>query len=276
MAAGAFIVSLGNKSQGIGNMTPNSEPFKPKGPSILGVDPWLPSDPGKGKMYQLLSDEERARLATISTVVRFKKGQQIYRSGDAAHAIFNIIGGVVKASSSADKARIVGFLFPGDLFGLSSEGTYINTVRAVTPVTAYRLALSALRGRLRKDALLEYHVICKLCLELRQSQRHAFLLAQRHAGSKIATFLQMLEQLQYSRSESISEIYIPMDHRDIADYVGMSLSAVSRTFRRLVERGIITRTDRRHAKIADRSAFERMIAQGINSRQASAKRVDCH
>ena len=60
---------------------------------------------------------------------------------------------------------------------------------------------SALHGRLSKDAILEYHIICKLCQDLRYSQRHAFLVAQRHADSKIATFLQMLEQLQVARAK---------------------------------------------------------------------------
>jgi CRP/FNR family transcriptional regulator len=240
----------------------NGEPSKVTGPWILAVDPWASSKPVKGKMHQLLTEEERARLSTIASVVRFKKGAEIYRGGDSADAIFNIISGVVKSCSGANNDHIVAFLFPSDLIGLSAEGTYINSARAITPVTAYRLPVSALRGRLLKDALLEYHVICKLCQELRQTQRHAFLLAQRHAESKIAAFLQMLEHLQNARSEAAGEIYIPMDRSDIAEYVGMSLAAVSRTFGRLADSGIVASRDRRHAKVVDREIFERIAAGG--------------
>jgi hypothetical protein len=45
-----------------------------RGPSIAAVALWGSS---KGGRAQLLTDEERARLSVIATVVRFKKGTQI-------------------------------------------------------------------------------------------------------------------------------------------------------------------------------------------------------
>ena len=243
-----------------------AEPSDRKGPSILGVDPWVPGTPRSGARHQLLSEEERSRLAVIASIVRFKKGEDIYDTGGRADAIFNIISGVVKSYSGNSGDRIVAFLFPNDLFGLSEEGVYTNTARALTPVTAYRLPISALRSRLSRDALLEYHVICKLCEELRQAQRHAFLLGERRADARLATFLQMLEQLQAASGDTASEIYVPMDRSDIGEYVGLSLAAVSRTFGSLVRHNVIKFRNRRHVKITDRAAFDRMVASGIVQR----------
>jgi CRP-like cAMP-binding protein len=147
----------------------------------------------------------------IASIVYFKKGEDIYHAGDRADAIFNIINGVVKSYSGNGGDHIVAFLFPSDLFGLSEEGIYTNAARALTDVTAYRLPAPALRNRLSQDALLEYHVICKLCEELRQAQRHAFLLGERRADVRLATFLQMPEQRQAADGNSLNEIYVPMD-----------------------------------------------------------------
>lgn len=238
------------------------QPDRP-GPAILSVDPWVPGKSAKGRMHQLLSDEERAQLATIASLVRFRKGAEIYASGEQASAMFNIISGVVKVYSGDDPNHIATFLFQGDLFGLSEEGIYTNSAKAVTPVTAYQLPVSALRSRLSKDAALEYHMICKLSQGLRHSQRHAFLVAQRYAESKITTFLQMLEQLQAARGEDTGEIHVPMDRSDIGEYVGMSLAAVSRTFASLISRGILKSGDRRHVRVADRRAFEAIVAGGM-------------
>lgn len=250
------------------------EPVGPKGPAILAVDPWIPGNPSRGKMHQLLTAEERTQLAVIASVVRFKKGEEIYRSGAKADAIFNIISGVVKSctggASDADSA-IVAFLFANDLFGLSEEGFYTNSAKAVTPVTAYRVPVTALRARLSKNAGLEYHVICKLCHELRQAQRHAFLLSQRRAETKIAMFLQMLEHLQAAKGEPTGAIHLPMDRSDMADYLGMSLPAVSRTFGRLTARGIIRNGDRRHVTIVDREGFESIVA-GDTPRRSGRRR----
>jgi CRP/FNR family transcriptional regulator len=214
-------------------------------------------------MRQLLSNEERARLAVISSIVRFKKGDVIYHQGHRANAVFNIISGVVKAyqTTSDGRKHITAFLFPDDLFGLSDEGWYTNSTMAVTPVIAYQLPMPALRSRLSRDAGLEFHVICKLCQELRQAQRHAFLLARRHALSKMALFLQLLEQLQAARDEPTTEIYLPMNRSDIGEYVGTSLEAVSRAFRGLTATGIIEFRDRSHLKILDRDAFEKIASE---------------
>ena len=228
-----------------------------QGPAIRAVEPWAPS---AGRMHQLLTDDERARLAVVASIVRFKKGAVIYREGERVDAIFNIIGGVVTPYRTApDGSEYIGaFLFADDLFGLSEEGRYTNSMRAITPVTAYRLPVSALRSRFSKDAELEFHVICKLCQELRHAQRHAFLLRQRRAITKLAMFLQMIEQLQMARGEQTTEIYLPMDRSHIGEYAGMTLAAVSRAFRSLTTRGIIKVRNRRHVRITDRSALEKI------------------
>jgi CRP/FNR family transcriptional regulator len=218
-------------------------------------------------MKQLLSDAERARLASIASVVRFPKGAEIYHAGDTADAVFDVAGGVIKAHrTGADgSAYIAAFLFPGDVFGLAGEGRYINSVKTITPVIAYRLPVSVLRSRLSRDAGLEFHVICKLCHELRQAHRHSFLLSRHRVLSKLAMFLQMLEQLQAARGEPSDEIYLPMDRSDIGEYSGMSLGAVSRGFHNLTRRGVISSRGRRHLKIVDRSAFKKLTADPYES-----------
>jgi CRP/FNR family transcriptional regulator, anaerobic regulatory protein len=96
--------------------------------------------------------------------------------------------------------------------------------------------------------------------ELRETQRHAFLLARRGALSKVAMFLQSLESLQAARGERTAEIYFPMKRSDVGQYLGMSLEAVSRAFRVLTTRGIIKSRDRRHLTIVDRSTFDEIAA----------------
>ena len=84
----------------------------------------------------------------------------------------------------------------------------------------------------------------------------------------------MLEQLQVARGEDASEIHIPMNRSDIAEYVGMSLAAASRSFASLGLHGIIKSNDRHHLKIVDRDAFEKIVASrkvGRGDRRAARK-----
>jgi CRP/FNR family transcriptional regulator len=227
------------------------------GPRLRAQDPWLPGNPSR-ESHQLLSDDERARLATVASIVRFKKGAQIYSDGEPAKALFNIIGGVIKIYRPTTEGGeyVCAFLYPEDLFGLTEEGRYVNSAKAVTSAVMYSLPLSSLQRPLFKDADLEFHVIVKLCHELRHAQRHALLLGQKQALSKLAMFLQLQEHCQSANGIRSPEIHLPMNRSEIADYVSMSLAAVSRGFRSLETRGVIEFRDRRHVKIVDRKALE--------------------
>jgi len=229
------------------------------GPAIRAVDPWIPGNPKKGERHQLLSEDERARLAKFSAVVRFGKGDQIYREGDIAEGVFNVVSGVVTAYRAlADGEHVTSFLHPGDLFGLSEEGRYTNGTRAATAVVAYKMPLSAVRRILATDADLDVDVIVKLCEDLRETQRHALRLTQKRAATRLAMFLDLQEHLQLSRGEAASEIYLPMDRSSIAAYLGMTLAALGRAFRTLTSKRIISARSRRHVKVLDREAFNRL------------------
>ena len=234
-------------------------PARGAGPAIRALDPWVSSG---GRMRQLLSRDERARLAAIATVVRYKKGAIIYRQGGPADAVFNVMSGAVAAFNTASDERehMVAFLLPDDIFGLSVESRYVNATRAMTAVTLYRIPVTTLRSHLRRDAALAFHLICKLIQELRQSQRHARLVSQRRADAKLAMFLRLIEELQIARGEKTAEIFLPMSRSDIGDYLGMTLAAVSRAFAALTARGIIKLRNRRHVRVVGRGAFERLIA----------------
>ncbi|WP_395713773.1 Crp/Fnr family transcriptional regulator [Reyranella sp.] len=230
------------------------------GPKLLG--PPLFSVGNPARVHQLLTEDERARLSLIASVARFNKGDMLLRAGEPADAVYNVITGVVKSFAvEPDGSKTInGFLFTGDLVGLSDEGKYANSVEAVTAVTTYRLPVSKLESQLRKDAELEFHVICKLCEELRQAQRHAFIISRREAAVRVVLFLHLMEQMQADRGEPTNEIYLPMDRTAIGGFADLSLASVSRAFRKLTLDGVIAVRNRHHVVVRDRKAFDQLAA----------------
>jgi CRP-like cAMP-binding protein len=239
-------------------MTVKSNRISARGPNLAAVPPWGPAD---ARSAGLFSDEERARLAVLATIVRLQKGRTIYREGQNADAVFVIITGVVKTykATAAGGHHIAAFLYPDDVFGLSEAGKYTNSAQALTLVTTYRLPISALKPLLSRDSDIEFHVICKLCHELREAQRHAFVISRRRALSKVAMFLQMIERHENFSVSGTDEIYLPMSRSDIGEYLALSLEAVSRSFSKLAALGLIAMRDKRHVKILDRVQFDKVI-----------------
>ncbi len=239
-----------------------SNPAPRLAPSLRGRELWGARHPTE-RGWQLMTADETARLAAISTVTRFKRGQSVYAQGESADAVFNVINGVVQITRSAGGRRrhVVAFIYPGDVFGLSEEGSYVNAATAATPLTAYCIPVTALRRLLARDPELDLIVIAKLCEELRQAQRHAFLLAENSAAVRIMMFLDLQAQLQSFHGAAAREIQLPMQRAAIAEYVALSEAALSRGFRALVAAGVIAFADRQHVRVLDVETFD-ALAKG--------------
>jgi len=230
------------------------------GPSIMIPPLWTRGDlPG-----HLLTEGERALLAAIATVARFKKGEIIHKEGDHDDAVFNIIAGVVRIYTdlSDHRKQIVGFRFSNDIALIAKNGYYVNSMEAVTPVTLYRIPTNFLEILLRQHAQLAFKILGKLCHDLHLAQDHVLLLGKRHAVARIGLFLQMLEARQGLSDTNNNELYLPMTRLDIGSFIGISAEAVSRSFRDLARRGAIRFRNHRHVKIVDRARLEAAIAQG--------------
>src|SRR5260370_40609586 len=109
-------------------------PTDHQGPAIRAPDPWALRRLAGGRMHQLLSDEERSRLAVIASIGRFKKGAEIYREGHRAEAVFHIISRVAQAFRCGPdgKEHIAAFLLPQDVVALAQEGRFANSLKAFT------------------------------------------------------------------------------------------------------------------------------------------------
>jgi CRP-like cAMP-binding protein len=222
------------------------------GPSLRGV----PCDAAVVDAAPLLASRHQVQLATLASRVHVPARMVVYREGAAAQWVFIVASGVLKAFRDlpSGKRRVVAFLFAEDLFGLSEGQHYVNTLQAITPVTLYRIPTATLIGALRRDPELEFQFLCKLTHELRKSQRHTVIVSRRDAVGRVAMFLRMLEQHGPQRRDSLIEV--PMSRSDTANYLGLSLEAVSRACRRLEHSEILTFTDRHHVKVIDRRRFE--------------------
>jgi CRP/FNR family transcriptional regulator len=162
-------------------------------PALLAPPIWSGGRDGSGYHFRA---EDCAGIAAFATVVGFRKGQTIYQEGQRAASVFQVMAGIAKAyrDQPAQDRHVAGFLFPGDLFGLAQGGRYVNSAEAVTSLTLCSLPVTALEPRLYRNPNLDFVVICKLCQELCEAQRHAYLLSRRSAAARVALFLQMLER----------------------------------------------------------------------------------
>lgn len=242
-----------------------------EGPALFAVPFRRPS---RGRARPLFSPQECAALATISTHVTVRKGTTLYHEGEAATFVYVITGGYVRTSRSLPNGaeRVTAFRSSGDLLGLATEGHYVATAQAIATTSAYQVPTAALEGLLQTDASLALRLLCKLSSVLVAQQHHALILGRTDALGKLAMFLEMLEQGQRERGWDTETIYLPMSRSDIADYVGLSVEAVSRAVSTLRAEAVVSCRTKRQFRVTDRPRFRELIGGRRRSRPAKPQR----
>ena len=221
-------------------------------PALVAI-PFLQTA-GSGPV-ELLSDAQRQQLVRSATVRHFPARTIVYRADTPAHAVFVIGEGVVKSyrDLANGRRRIAAFLFARDLFGLAESGLYVNTVETITPVRAYEISVDALTELFQREPDIQLQFLCKIVHVLREAQHHAIIIGRRDAVGRLAMLLRLLQKQSVPRGRR--EIALPMSRSDIANYLGLSLEAVSRASRRLELQGIVEFVGRHEVRIIDRQRF---------------------
>jgi CRP/FNR family transcriptional regulator len=207
-----------------------------------------------------LDDVELRKLNAIATSVTLGLSDTIFYEGDRDTYLFNVTTGAVRLSKLLPDGRrqITGFLFPGDLLGLSISGVYAYTAEAITETSLCRFDRRRLTEIAEKYPKLEHRIVALASNELVQAQDHLVILGQKRASERIATLLLRLAERIGSRTGAGRVVELPMSREDIADYAGLTIETVSRNLSRLREAGIIEILSSRRIHIPRTGALEEL------------------
>jgi len=195
-------------------------------------------------------------LDMLGTVVSVRSGAEIYGEGDTATAWYRVQAGVLRTCKLLPDGRrqVEDFLFPGDFFGLETRGEHSFAAEAVTSATVVRYSRPRLSAVAATDARVATRLLDVTLTQLGKAQGRLMLLGRKNAEEKLATFL--LEMLEHSPDPKIVDL--SMSRTDIADYLGLTIETVSRTFSILKREDIIALPSAQHVVILDREALEDM------------------
>lgn len=210
-----------------------------------------------------LNARDREHLATIGTIMRVGSGTVFYERGSQAGWIYNIISGTICSFRPLPDGseRIAAFLFAEDLFGLARKGVYVNSTRAVTPVSAYKFPIDALSGLLMGNAGLQFRFLCKITHTLREAQHRALVLTRRDPVERVAAFLAMMEYAQGDKRPGDTTISLPMSQRDIANFLNLTTGSVDAALDALQASAIIARNEDGSVRVRDRERFSELALE---------------
>ena len=196
----------------------------------------------------------------IGTVISFASGEEVVGAGDPTKNYFRVIRGLFRAVNFTPDGRrqVFAFYTPGDFCGLEPEGTHQLTIEAVDCAVMAILPRDACRLRMNDDPEVNSALLEGATRALALTIDHMMMIGRSSAEERLAWFLTMLAARSGGPSAPVLEL--AMQRQDIADYLGLSIETVSRTFTLFKDRGLINLPHKRLVQILRPDALARLAA----------------
>lgn len=205
-----------------------------------------------------LSADEFSRFTLYRSQVIVSAETTIFREGDPPEFLYSLTIGIISLYKLLPDGRrqVIGFLFPGDVFGLSLDAGYSYSAETVTQAVLCRFPSRRIEDLYEDVPRLEKRVFELALKSLASAQEQMLTLGRKTAREKIATFLMMVSRRTQERGLPASLIHLPMSRTAIADYLGLTIETVSRTFTQLKKDGLIDPRGAQALAIRDMSGLK--------------------
>lgn len=203
-----------------------------------------------------LAEQDMAEpFRAAGSVLQIGEGREIFAEGDEADLFYKVVSGVVRVCKFLNDGRrqIEAFHVAGDVFGLELSDAHLLTAEAVSECTLIAYRRRNIEKLADADRSVGRQLLQYAMQNLAQAQQHALLLGRRGAAEKVASFL-----LSWAKDRRV--LNLAMTRQDIADYLGLTIETVSRSFSQFEREGLIALTSSREVQLKNIYALEELAA----------------
>lgn len=170
--------------------------------------------------------ERQQAAPEVGVRMQYERDEEIFGEGEASRYVYRVISGAVRTYRmlSDGRRQIVEFHTTGDVFGLDGERCHALGAEALRETTLQVIRREAFLQEQGAQAAI--HALLK---KFQRAQAHMLLLGRHTACERVAAFLLDFRE----RAGGADAIDLPMSRQDIADYLGLTIETVSRTFTQL-------------------------------------------
>ncbi len=203
----------------------------------------------------LLKGIPRQRIESVARVLRVfscKKGEIVFREGDAGEAVYFVLNGRVKLVRHTSQGRdvVVDVLGPGRVFGIMavvSRSKYSAEAQALENTVLAKIPRVEFMEMLSKYPSVAVKTSQELAERLRSANELINTLAVEKVDRRIAFILLKLARVSRGDPE---EIELPLTRQDIADMAGTTVETAIRVINRF-KRARMIETYRGRIRIVD-------------------------
>ncbi|POY39311.1 transcriptional regulator [Solitalea longa] len=209
--------------------------------------------------------EWKTAIETNSQLLNFKKGESIFKEGDAVTGFYFIHSGKVKVHKQwgSDKELIIKFASEGDVLGhraIGSNEQYPVSATAIEPVNVCFINTIFFQTSLKVNNELTYQMMLFYAHELQEAELSMRNMVHMDVKSRIAEALLKIKSLFGVNNEGF--INGALSRQDIASYAGTTYETLFKTLNELVKEEVLL-LDGKNILIKD----ELKLKEGIRTRE---------
>jgi CRP/FNR family transcriptional regulator len=215
-------------------------------------------------LFRRLSSEDRARIAAVSHVREYGRGDRIFSEGDPCDFFVSIVTGRVKVfkATPAGKEIILEIFGPGDPLGAVAvyEGNaFPASATAIEPATCLILARRDFFQLLEQNPSMVRGVLTGLTTRLVELTRRITELTGGRVETRFARlFLKLADQMGQADRGGVF-IPMPLSRQELADLTGTTIETCIRIMSRWGKDEVL-RTEKDGFVILDRVSLESLAA----------------
>lgn len=202
-------------------------------------------------IFNHLEEEQMDEVMALIHSRSYKKGEDIYQTGNASDALYIVRRGRVKIYriSESGKEQILRILNPGDFTGelaLFNESVHDAFASALVDTDICMIKRNDLQNLLLKYPNISMKILSELSHRLAQSETQTTRATER-VELRIALFL--VESMDHNSKTNV--ITLPMSKKDLASYLGTTPETISRKLLEFEDAGLIKQLSNKSIKIID-------------------------
>ena len=200
-----------------------------------------------------MRDADLPALYAHARPIRLKRGQPLIMEGDQAERVYNVRAGHMMLSRLVEDGRrqVLAFIGIGDYVGHTVAPTYSFSAEALSDVLLCGFERSGLETLIGQYPGFERQFRRMTTVILEDSLDLIVALGRKNALERLCSFLLLMANRERRRGGGADIAPLPMTRADIADFLGLTLETVSRTFSRLKRAGLIVTEGADRVRLVD-------------------------
>ncbi|KAB8039217.1 cyclic nucleotide-binding domain-containing protein [Silvanigrella paludirubra] len=194
------------------------------------------------RLFPSLSEEDLLRFQENSSVIRLKKGQNLFISGDTPRSIYGVANGCLKIvrESQEGESVITRIVRAGQIVGIREvfgEFKYGRTSVALKDSEVFSIEKTIVLDLIQRSPAVSLQFMKIFCNELSRLEKRIESDLYRPAKNRVASVI--FELFNLFADEGAQNFEPPLNRRDIAELADVTPETVSRAIADFKQAGIM-------------------------------------